>query len=345
MQETLTWEEIREKARAVLTPRCKVCPQCNGRACAGKVPGPGGKGSGATFQRNFDYLKEHVKLQMDVIDEPFSADTSADLLGRTLRLPVLAAPIGMLAFNMSDALNEYTYACAVLDGMLQAGSLGMTGGGAVDECFFDPMRAIKERQGNGIPTFKPWTLPIIEERLTYAQDAGVPAFAIDVDTAGVPHAGKSKTPFSKKSPEDLRQIAQMTDIPLIVKGIMTPQAAERLIDTGVYGIVVSNHGGRVMDEGLSSAEVLPAIRRAVGGRLKIFADGGVRTGTDVFKMLALGADAVLIGRPYIVAAYGGGAEGVRIYTEKVRTELADAMNMCGCRTLADIGPDKIAVLP
>ena len=83
---------------------------------------------------------------------------------------------------------------------------------------------------------------------------------------------------------------------------------------------------------------------AVGADTKIFVDGGVRTGDDVFKMLALGADAVLIGRPYVIAAYGGGAEGVQLYTEKLKAELNDAMTMTSCKSLQEITRDKIRLV-
>ena len=125
---------------------------------------------------------------------------------------------------------------------------------------------------------------------------------------------------------------------------MTAAAAQKALRAGAYAIVVSNHGGRVMDYGLSTAEVLPEIRAAVGADTKIFVDGGVRTGDDVFKMLALGADAVLIGRPYVIAAYGGGAEGVQLYTEKLKAELKDAMTMTSCKSLQEITRDKIRLV-
>ena len=99
-----------------------------------------------------------------------------------------------------------------------------------------------------------------------------------------------------------------------------------------------------MDSGLSTAEVLPEIRRAIGKCIKILVDGGIRTGLDVFKMLALGADAVLIGRPYSIAAYGGGSEGVRLYTEKVYAELVDTMKMTGCCTIEEIQGKHIRIL-
>ena len=100
--------------------------------------------------------------------------------------------------------------------------------------------------------------------------------------------------------------------------------------------MVSNHGGRVLDQCPATAEVLPAIADAVGGKMTVLVDGGIRSGMDVFKALALGADGVLICRPFVNMVYGGGTEGVKLYVEKLRTELADAMSMCGAHKLSDI---------
>jgi len=94
-------------------------------------------------------------------------------------------------------------------------------------------------------------------------------------------------------------------------------------------------------KGVADETMLPEIRAAVGDRLKIFVDGGVRSGADVFKCLALGADAVLIGRPYVIAAHGGGTEGVELYTRRIMAELREAMMMTDCRTLSDITEKKI----
>ena len=113
------------------------------------------------------------------------------------------------------------------------------------------------------------------------------------------------------------------------------------MEAGAAGIVVSNHGGRVLDQCPATAEVLPDIADAVGGRMKIFVDGGIRTGLDVFKALALGADGVLIGRPFVTMVYGGGAEGVQVYVNKLQSELKDAMQMCGVHSLDEIGRDQI----
>ena len=112
--------------------------------------------------------------------------------------------------------------------------------------------------------------------------------------------------------------------------------AEKALEAGASGIVVSNHGGRVLDHCPATAEVLPDIVDAVGGKMTIFVDGAIRSGMDMFKALALGADAVLIGRPFVTTVYGGGEEGVQLYVQKLKAELADTMRMCGAHSLADI---------
>ena len=124
---------------------------------------------------------------------------------------------------------------------------------------------------------------------------------------------------------------------------MTVKGALKAKEAGASAIVVSNHGGRVLDQCPATAEVLEEIVQAVGKDMKIFVDGGLRSGVDIFKALALGADAVLIGRPYVTAVYGGGAEGVATYTEKLITELADTMTMCGAHNLSEISREMVRV--
>ena len=229
-------------------------------------------------------------------------------------------------------------------GAKAAGILAFGGGGPKAENFYEPLEAIRENGGWGIPTLKPWAVDVVKKRLKEVEAVHPFAFAMDIDSAGLPHAGLANPPMLLKTEEELREIAAATDLPFIVKGIMTAEAAQKAVRAGAYAIVVSNHGGRVMDHGLSTAEVLPEIRAVVGTDTKIFVDGGVRTGDDVFKMLALGADAVLIGRPYVIAAYGGGAEGVQLYTEKLKAELKDAMTMTSCKSLQEITRDKIRLV-
>lgn len=340
----MTQQEIWARAREALSPRCRVCPECNGVACAGQAPGPGGKGRGRTFQRNVRFLRDRVKLHQDVLGDCGEPDTGLTLLGRQLAAPIFAAPIGMVALNWSDALNEESYAEAVVSGTLEAGTLAFTGGGAMPESFFAPLEVLRRHNGQGIPTLKPWRLELALERLALVTEAGCPAFAMDIDSGGLPHAAGAPEPVVPKTPEDLEKLATASPLPFLVKGIMTPESARLAAGAGVYGIIVSNHGGRVLDDGLSTAEVLPEIRQAVGGSVKILVDGGVRSGGDVFKMLALGADAVLIGRPYAIAAYGGGAEGVCAYTHQLIGELRSVMAMTGCRSLGDIDRRKIRLV-
>ena len=125
---------------------------------------------------------------------------------------------------------------------------------------------------------------------------------------------------------------------------MTVKGALKAKQAGAAAIVVSNHGGRVLDQCPATAEVLPAIVEALkGSGVKILVDGGLRSGVDVFKALAMGADAVIIARPFVSAVYGGGEEGVKLYIDKIGGELSDAMTMCGAKSLKDITPDMVFV--
>ncbi len=117
---------------------------------------------------------------------------------------------------------------------------------------------------------------------------------------------------------------------------MTVDEALLAVEAGVDAIVVSNHGGRVLDETPGVADVLEDIAKAVKGKVKILADGGVRTGVDVLKFLALGADAVLIGRPFVTASFGGKRDGVKTYVDGLKGELKSAMVLTGCKDVDSI---------
>ena len=219
--------------------------------------------------------------------------------------------------------------------LLMAVKIQVTGDGESKDCYTSGIDAIKAAGGLGVPTIKPWGVKDIIDKIKIAEDAGAVAVAMDIDAAGLPVLAKDKE-IGPKSVDDLHQIVKSTKLSFIVKGIMTAASAEKALEAGVYGIIVSNHGGRVLDHTPSTVEVLPEIVKCVGGKIKILIDGGIRTGIDVFKAMALGADAVLIGRPYAIAAYGGGDKGVAMYTEKVGTELIQTMIMTGRQSLNDI---------
>jgi isopentenyl diphosphate isomerase/L-lactate dehydrogenase-like FMN-dependent dehydrogenase len=140
----------------------------------------------------------------------------------------------------------------------------------------------------------------------------------------------------KKNIDDLKELVSSTTLPLIVKGIMSVEDAKAAKDAGAAAIVVSNHGGRVLDHTPGTVEVLPEIVAELDGKIRILIDGGFRTGYDVLKALALGAESVLIGRDIVRAAVGAGVEGVRIQMEYLQKILAKAMKMANCNDLKEV---------
>ena len=142
--------------------------------------------------------------------------------------------------------------------------------------------------------------------------------------------------------DDLAWLRSLAPLPMILKGIVRADDALRALELGVEGIWVSNHGGRQLDTSIASLDALPEIADAVGGRATIILDGGVRRGTDVLKAIAMGADAVAVGRPQLWGLAADGSTGVRRVLEMLRDELSLAMALSGCRSLAEITPDLLA---
>ena len=183
----------------------------------------------------------------------------------------------------------------------------------------------------------------IKEKMDLVHASKAFAVAMDIDAAGLPFLKNLDPPAGSKTVEELRQIIKLAGTPFIVKGIMTVKGALKAKEAGADAIIVSNHGGRVLDQCPATAEVLETIANAVGDSMKILVDGGIRSGADVFKALALGADGVVIARPFVTAVYGGEKEGVRSYIEKIGSELEDTMKMCGVSSLNEINRDCVFV--
>ncbi|MFY9513792.1 MAG: alpha-hydroxy acid oxidase, partial [Rubrivivax sp.] len=135
--------------------------------------------------------------------------------------------------------------------------------------------------------------------------------------------------------EHIELLAQASGLPVLLKGVLRVDDALEAAQRGAAGLVVSNHGGRTLDTAIGAIDALPPIVDALGGRLPLLVDGGIRRGTDVLKAIALGADAVLVGRPQFYALAAGGAQGVAQMLRLLRDELEIAMALTGCRTLAD----------
>ena len=140
-------------------------------------------------------------------------------------------------------------------------------------------------------------------------------------------------------------LRSISSLPIVLKGILSPADARRAVAVGVDGIVVSNHGGRQLDGVPASIEALPAVAEAVQGRLPVLLDGGVRRGRDVLAALALGADAVLVGRPVLHGLAAGQEAGVSGVLNLLRDEMTDAMTLSGVRTVGEIGPDLVSLSP
>ena len=343
-EKSVDYKELAAAARGNMGPWCKACPVCDGRACGSHMPGPGSKGTGTVAARNFAAWQD-VRVQMDTIHEAYDADTSVKLFGRRLSVPVMIGPLGDVRLHYGDKWEMEDYNSCILHAAADAGSLAWTGDGKIASIHESAVHDIRDLDGLGVTTIKPWNLETVMRKLELAFTARPVAIAMDIDAAGLPFLKGFQPPAGPKSVAELQQVADAChahDTPFVLKGMMGGRAARKAAEAGADAIVVSNHGGRVQDGVPATAEVLPAIEREVGGDLKVLVDGGIRSGLDVFRALALGADACLVCRPFAVVTYGAGAEGVKDYFAQLTRELRDTMEMCGARTVADIGPEMLA---
>jgi isopentenyl diphosphate isomerase/L-lactate dehydrogenase-like FMN-dependent dehydrogenase len=324
--------DVLKVAREKMYPRCRVCPECNGVACSGEVPGMGGIDSGKAFRNNLEALAKY-DLKMRTFHDVKSPDTSMTLFGTKLSMPIISGITGGVTYNMGlgGKVSEEEYAEGIIGGCILAGTIGFAADGIGDplSVYETRLKTVAKYRGRAVAQIKPRTQAEIIERIRLIEQAGAPFFAIDIDSAGRASRALPGKTVEPKTLKQLREIAKSTKLPFLIKGIMTPEEALAAIEVGAAGIVVSNHGGRVMDHTPGTAQVLPEIADAVQGRIVILADGGVRYGADVLKMLALGANAVLVGRPLVRGSVGGGAEGVATILKKMNEELVVAMTLTG----------------
>lgn len=336
----MEFREVMENAKGCIGSYCKVCPECNGRACKNQMPGPGAKGVGDTAIRNYDKWKE-IRIQMDTLTENKKVDTSMELFGKTFKYPFFAGPVGAVKLHYGDKYDDADYNEILVSACAEEGIAAFTGDGVNPEVMKAAAKAVLAADGIGIPTVKPWNYETVHEKFELVESSKAFAAAMDIDAAGLPFLKNMTPPAGSKSVDELKEIVKDARRPFIVKGIMTVKGAMKAKEAGAAAIIVSNHGGRVMDQCPSTAEVLEEIVKAVDGSMKILVDGGIRSGTDVFKALALGADAVVIARPFVTAVYGGEKEGVKAYIRKIASELEDTMAMCGAYSLDEITRDMV----
>jgi isopentenyl diphosphate isomerase/L-lactate dehydrogenase-like FMN-dependent dehydrogenase len=337
---SLDIKTIRQTGREKLKGYCRVCPICDGRACSGEVPGMGGVGSGGSFRVNLEALAEY-RFRLRAIHQVKETDTSMTLWDQKLSLPLMAAPMTGTTYNMGGKLTEEEFVSHIVSGSIDAGTIGFTGDGADPSMFNSGIKALKENNGLGAAIIKPRAQKEIISRIKKAEEAGAIAVGVDIDGAGLITMAQMGQAVGPKSIEEIRKLVESTDLPFVLKGIMTPEDALAALEAGVSAIVVSNHGGRVLDSTMGAAHVLAEISSVVRGRMIVIADGGVRFGGDILKLLALGADAVLVGRPLITGAFGGGKEGVSLILKKMGQELIQTMLLTGTSSVSRVNPEII----
>jgi 4-hydroxymandelate oxidase len=326
----LTMKDVLARARERLYPACRVCPVCNGVACAQASEPIAGAGSGMSFQNNFTAL-QRVKVTMRAIHEVTRADTSTTIFGHRISLPAVCAPMGPAATRYGKGMKQEDWFDALVGGCVAAGTIGAVGDNLTYpiEDVRRNLSAVARHKGQALYNSKPIANSIILQWLPAIEATGTAWVSIDVDSG-------------PKSLAELRELAKAFKVPLVIKGIMTVDDALKCIDAGVDGIAVSNHGGRRQDHTPGTAEVLPAIADKVKGKVPILADGCVQTGTDILKYLALGADVVMVGRHLLRAAYGAGADGVALFMKRLQDELQRAMVLAGVPTVGKIDRSILA---
>ena len=295
------------------------------------------------------------------------AHTRIELLGQTLASPLLLAPVAYqrlahpegelatvrAAMALQTGMVVSTLSSFTLEEIAQAGQAAATEMGHSTPRWFQlymqparehSLQLIRRAEAAGYTAIV-WTVDASIKRSGFALPHGVEA----ANLRGMPSTQHTPpllgpilfgTPLIQQIPtwDDLRWLRAQIQLPIIVKGILSPAQAQQAVDLGADALIVSNHGGRVLDGVVSPIEVLPAIAQAVQGQVPLLLDSGVRHGTDVVKALALGASAALIGRPQLYALATAGLVGVAHLLHLLRAELELTMAQLGCATVADITP-------
>jgi isopentenyl diphosphate isomerase/L-lactate dehydrogenase-like FMN-dependent dehydrogenase len=301
----------------------------------------GGAGQGKTFEANYDTLQRY-KLKMKVIKTHHEPEMTISIFGKEITAPVMGASLSGVKSSLNDAISEDAFYRGLLRGARAFGSIGMVGNTPTSPDDLG-VKVIGESMGWGIPILKPQSQERLIHLIKLAEDLNVIAVGVDLEGAGSTFWTASDKMVYRKSESDLQELVDCTEKPIIFKGIMSTEDAVKVADSGASVCYVSNHGGRVLDGGQGVAEVLPDIAREISGKISIMADGAVRTGFDVLKIIALGADIALIGRTLAQVAIGGGEVAVNMYFKYVKEDLRRAMILTGCDTLKDATENILAL--
>lgn len=346
----ISLEDVRTRAKEKLKGVCMVYRDCDGdpsRFCQGnhygRPIGIGGIGSGASFHNNWLALRRTV-IRMKLVEIHEEPDTTFDFFGTMLSMPIMGAPVtGVGSFGGDQVITEEGFCDATVLGCKAAGAVGWRGDTFTYDFVNMPgIEAIKKAGGCGVQIIKPRSQDDIKRFFEMAAKAQAIAVGVDIDGCTSYMMNTHNKPVFRKGRKELAELAGSTQLPFIVKGVMCVEDALEAAEAGARAIVVSNHGGRVLDHTPGTADVLHGIARALSGKaVMILADGGIRTGYDVLKMLALGAHAVLVGRDIVRAAVGAGGEGVKMHMEYLQKTLAKAMLSAGVSRLKQITSECI----
>lgn len=329
----------------------------------------GGAADELTLRDNLDAFRR-IRLLPRVLTDVGDGDTELNLLGRRHVAPILLAPVAyqqlahpegeqataLAASAMQAGMVVSTQSSLSLEALAQASQAPLwfqlyiqpdrvftreliarveaAGYQALVVTVDAPINGARNREQRAGFALPPGVAPVNLQNMRPLPNEAVRAGGIPLlQTALV----RSAATWA-----DLQWLQSITKLPILLKGILAPDDAVRAADEGMAGVVVSNHGGRTLDSLPASIDALPAVARAVQGRIPLLLDGGIRRGTDIFKALALGASAVLVGRPFVHGLATAGAAGVVHVLHILRTELEMAMVLAGCRTLADIDATRLA---
>jgi isopentenyl diphosphate isomerase/L-lactate dehydrogenase-like FMN-dependent dehydrogenase len=328
----------------------------------------GGAGDELTLRENVAAWG-HWRLRPRVLKDVRAVSTAAEVLGKPLEMPVLVAPVAYQRMAHPEAESGMAAGAAAAGTVICLSTLSTTRPAAVAAA------APEGRHWFQLYAFK--DAGVTRALMDEAIDAGFEAILV---TADAPPGGNRErdsrnrftlpqelgTPSLTAATDggealtieqtfalmnhaltwaDVESLASECTVPVFVKGLLTAEDAELALDHGAAGVVVSNHGGRQLDRSLATAEALPEIAEALDGRATLLVDGGIRRGIDVATALALGADAVLVGRPALWGLAAGGREGVAAVLELLRSELELTLGLCGCTSLAELSAAHVRRAP
>lgn len=309
-----------------------------------------GTGEGASLEGN-EQAFEAVKLMPRPLVDVRGGNTRIQLFGQKFAHPIILAPIAYQCLFHPDGESASAMASAAQDGLMVVSSLASQSLEDIAQAAGNPIWFQLYWQGDRTRTLKlaQRALAAGYRALVFTVDAPVKQATIQLPPAVMAVNLEPPLPLPPLSSQqsivfdgwmtqaptwaDLAWLRERIRSPLLIKGILHPDDAEKLVALGCDGLVVSSHGGRVLDGAPASLDMLPAIMRAVSGRVPVLMDSGIRNGRDVCKALALGASAVMIGRSYIWGLATGGAFGVAHVIRLMRDELEMTMALTGCANI------------